>query len=70
MGTYAPVTCTQCAVVAEVAAYADYAALWDCGWRWIGTQELFSCPACPPVIVVDQDGRHRRGPGADLRPLY
>jgi hypothetical protein len=28
---------------------------------------LFSCPDCPPVIVVDADGRHRRGPGGVVR---
>jgi hypothetical protein len=27
--------------------------------------DLMSCPNCPPVIVVDEQGRHRRGPGAE-----
>jgi hypothetical protein len=59
------VTCTRCAASAPIPEDRDHRPLWDAGWRWIGSQDLYSCPACPPVIVVDAEGRHLRGPGAD-----
>ena len=57
-------TCTRCEASAEVPEDGDCAPLWDEGWRWIGTWELFSCPDCPPVVTVTTDGRHQLGPGA------
>lgn len=58
-------TCTACAATAPLPEDRDHRGLWDAGWRWIGSLNLFSCPACPPVIVVDEQGRHRRGLGAE-----
>jgi hypothetical protein len=52
------VTCTTCGVGAPLPKDRDHSVLWGAGWRWIGSQDLFSCPGCPPVIVVDEDGRH------------
>jgi hypothetical protein len=57
------VTCTTCHTTVPSPADSQWAPLWDAGWRWIGSQDLYSCPQCPPVILV-QDGRHLRGPGA------
>jgi hypothetical protein len=57
-------TCTNCQATAELPEDRNHSGLWDAGWRWIGTWELFSCPGCPPVIVVTEDGRHQLGPGA------
>ncbi|KFG02758.1 hypothetical protein [Streptomyces scabiei] len=57
------ISCSNCAVTADVPVDGDYRPLWEAGWRWIGSWELFSCPPCPPVVVVDQEGRHQRGPG-------
>ncbi|MEU6979633.1 hypothetical protein [Streptomyces sp. NPDC046371] len=62
------VTCTRCGAVAPVPPDGDFSPLWDAGWRWIGSWELFSCPADPPVIVVDEKGRHLLGPGAEGVP--
>lgn len=59
------ITCTLCSAIADVPDDGVYAPLWDAGWRWIGTQELFSCPPCPPMIVVAADGAHQRGPGVE-----
>ncbi|MDX3516111.1 hypothetical protein PV755_45700 [Streptomyces caniscabiei] len=59
------ITCTRCAAAVPVPEGRDHRPLWAAGWRWIGSQDLYSCPACPPVIVVDVEGRHHRGPGAD-----
>ncbi|WP_329204005.1 hypothetical protein [Streptomyces sp. NBC_01435] len=56
------VTCTRCRASAPIPEDRDYRPLWEAGWRWIGSQNLFSCPPCPPVIVVDEQGRHRRRP--------
>jgi hypothetical protein len=51
-------TCTRCGTTALLPEGRDHSALWDAGWRWIGSAGLFSCPSCPPVIVVDEQGRH------------
>ncbi|MER5302150.1 hypothetical protein ABT039_22205 [Streptomyces lasiicapitis] len=53
------VTCTNCGSAADLPENRDHAALWDAGWRWIGSA-LVSCPPCPPVLVIDGHGRHRR----------
>lgn len=58
MSTRTAISCTRCSTTAEVPADGDHSALWDAGWRWIGSQNLYSCPACPPVVVVDAQGRH------------
>ncbi|WP_160159900.1 hypothetical protein [Streptomyces sp. SLBN-31] len=34
------------------------APLWDAGWRWLGTLGRYSCPDCPPVVLV-VNGVHR-----------
>lgn len=60
----AATTCTRCGATADVSDDRDHRPLWTRGWRWIGTQALFSRPPCQPVIVVTEDGRHQRGPGA------
>jgi len=60
------ITCTRCSATAVVPDDGDFSPLWDAGWRWIGSWDLFSCPPCPPVVVVAADGRHQRGPGAEL----
>ncbi|MFI9824573.1 hypothetical protein ACIHFC_29590 [Streptomyces sp. NPDC052013] len=57
------VTCTRCQDTAQLPQDRDHCGLWDAGWRWIGSHQVFSCPACPPVVVVTEQGRHRRGPG-------
>lgn len=56
------VECTECGNAALVPEGGDHRPLWAAGWRWIGSVSLFSCPACPPV-VVERDGQHQRGPG-------
>ncbi|MDJ0464962.1 hypothetical protein [Streptomyces sp. H27-C3] len=53
------VVCTRCAAEVPRPPDVQWRPLWDEGWRWIGSQNLFSCPACPPVILVDEQGRHR-----------
>lgn len=58
------VTCSICAASALLPEDRDHSALWDAGWRWIGT-DLTSCPTCPPVLVIDGQGFHRRGPGVE-----
>jgi len=58
------ITCTSCGTTTDVPADGNHRPLWEQGWRWIGSQDLFSCPPCPPVIMVTADGRHQRGPGA------
>jgi hypothetical protein len=57
------IACTNCGATTDVPADGNHRPLWEQGWRWIGSQDLFSCPPCPPVIVVTKDGRHQRGPG-------
>lgn len=57
------VTCTACEATAPLPEDRDHSALWAAGWRWIGL-DLTSCPDCPPMVLVDEQGRHRRGPGA------
>jgi hypothetical protein len=52
-----------CEATSPRPAPCQWAPLWAQGWRWIGSLALFSCPACPPV-VLDENGRHRLGPGA------
>ncbi|WP_282795796.1 hypothetical protein [Streptomyces sp. CC224B] len=59
------IQCTACGETADLPSDRDHSALWDAGWRWIGP-DLISCPACPPVLVIDTRGRHRRGPGAPV----
>jgi hypothetical protein len=56
------VICTRCAASEPVPEDQDHRGLWDAGWRWIGV-DLMSCPDCPPVILIDVQGRHHRGPG-------
>lgn len=56
-------TCTSCGQTAPRPEDGDHRELWTAGWGWIGSLHLYSCPACPPVIL-DQDGHHRLGPGA------
>ncbi len=56
------VTCTCCQATTRLQDH-NYSGLWDAGWRWIGSHVLYSCPACSPVIVVNDNGSHRRGPG-------
>jgi hypothetical protein len=51
--------CTNCAEVATLPKDRDHRRLWDKGWRWIGTHDLFSCPGCLPVVLVSEDGKHR-----------
>ncbi|MFM9780366.1 hypothetical protein [Streptomyces scabiei] len=51
-------TCTNCGATADLPEDRNHTPLWEAGWRWIGTQNLYSCPGCPPVIVVDAQGRH------------
>jgi len=63
MPEHATVECTRCHTTAEVPPDGNHAPLWDAGWRWMGSQKLYSCPTCPPVITVAPDGRHRREPG-------
>ncbi len=60
-----PSPAPRCGASAPVPEDRDHRSLWDAGWRWIGSQGLFSCPDCPPVLVVDRQGRHLRGPGAE-----
>lgn len=55
----AEVVCTGCGGSA-VPEGRDYSGLWDSGWRWLATLGLFSCPGCPPVVLVDGEGRHLR----------
>jgi hypothetical protein len=62
----ATVSCSACKTSVPKPA-AQWKPLWEAGWRWIGSWKLHSCPACPPVIVVDEQGRHRLGPGAQGR---
>jgi endogenous inhibitor of DNA gyrase (YacG/DUF329 family) len=57
------ISCTRCSAVAQVPDDGAFRPLWDAGWRWLGSLELFSCPPCPAVVEVDAEGRHRRGPG-------
>ncbi|WNZ14936.1 hypothetical protein [Streptomyces sp. 11x1] len=56
--------CSTCDASAPRPPVAQWAPLWDAGWRWLGTWNLYSCPDCPQVIVVDEQGRHKLGPGA------
>jgi hypothetical protein len=51
--------CTARGAIVSRPAPCRFAPLWDAGWRWIGTQGLYSCPDCPPVLIV-RDGRHVR----------
>ena len=57
-------TCTRCTATVDMPDDGNHAPLWDAGWRWLGSCDLVSCPNCPQVIVVTEDGRHVRGPGA------
>ncbi|CAL9673277.1 hypothetical protein SUDANB176_07572 (plasmid) [Streptomyces sp. enrichment culture] len=57
------VTCSACKTSVPKPAGAQRKPLWDAERRWIGTRGLFSCPNCPQVIVVDEQGRHLPGPG-------
>lgn len=56
--------CTACGARVPKPAPCQYRPLWDAGWRWIGSWKLYSCPDCPPVILVDEQGRHVLGTGA------
>jgi hypothetical protein len=56
-------TCYSCGATTDRPADCQWSPLWDAGWRWIGAQDLFSCPPCPPVVVVREDGTHAPGPG-------
>jgi predicted RNA-binding Zn-ribbon protein involved in translation (DUF1610 family) len=62
--------CTACGEVATIPKDRDHRPLWSKGWRWIGSQNLFSCPNCPPVVIVGADGKHylpmaAKGPDAE-----
>lgn len=57
------VTCTTCSKSVPQPPDVQWAPLWDAGWRWIGSADLFSCPDCPALLMVDEQGRHVRGPG-------
>lgn len=61
------ITCTNCGTAAALPEDRDHSGLWDAGWRWIGSLDLFSCPGCPPAVLVDDQGRHSRGPAALAR---
>ncbi|MEU3904144.1 hypothetical protein AB0F20_10030 [Streptomyces goshikiensis] len=61
----ATVTCGTCGLSVLKPPPARWAPLWDAGWRWLGTRGLFSCPGCPPVLVVDPEGRHIRPQAPD-----
>lgn len=50
--------CTACGEVATIPKNRDHRPLWAAGWRWIGSQDLNSCPGCPPVVIVGADGKH------------
>jgi ribosomal protein S27AE len=52
------VTCTRCGTAAALPENRDHSGLWAGGWRWIGSLDLFSCPDCPPVVIVDEHGQH------------
>lgn len=57
-------TCSACRTSVPKPPDAQWRPLWDAGWRWLGTWKQYSCPDCPPVLVLDEQGRHRLGPGA------
>ncbi|MFF0754351.1 hypothetical protein [Streptomyces sp. NPDC004267] len=54
------VTCGACKTTIPRPEPVKWAPLWDAGWRWLASLGLYSCPACPPVVVVDEHGRHVR----------
>ncbi|MFD6825253.1 hypothetical protein ACFWC5_33595 [Streptomyces sp. NPDC060085] len=56
------VTCTNCRASALQPESGQFAPLWDAGWRWIASMSLYSCPQCPPVVLVDALGRHQAPP--------
>ncbi|MFE9437034.1 hypothetical protein [Streptomyces sp. NPDC006640] len=56
--------CEACKTTVPRPDDCQFAPLWDAGWRWLGSLGLYSCPACPPVVVVDEMGAHKVGPGA------
>ncbi|MFI0966996.1 hypothetical protein ACH4S8_37280 [Streptomyces sp. NPDC021080] len=62
------VACTTpgCETAAQRPADGQWAYLWERGWRWLGTQNVVSCPDCPPVVITGTDGSHRLGPGGGL----
>ena len=57
-------TCSTCGATTPKPGPCQYEPLWQAGWRWLGTHQVYSCPACPPVVLVDEKGRHLLGPGA------
>ena len=61
--------CTACGMSVPRPAPCQWTPMWEAGWRWIGTLDLYSCPECPPVVLVEEDGRHVRGPGAEAQPV-
>lgn len=62
------VICTACEASVAKPADCQWRPLWEAGWRWLGTMNLYSCPECPPVVLVDEQGRHKLGPGAVAAP--
>ncbi|MFJ2780203.1 hypothetical protein [Kitasatospora sp. NPDC087315] len=54
-------TTTGCENAAAVPEDRDHRPLWMAGWRWIGSQNLYSCPTCPPLLI-EEDGAHVAGP--------
>lgn len=58
-------TCTLCGTSVDRPAAGQWAGRWEEGWRWIGSQNLYSCPTCPPMILVADDGTHHTGPGVE-----
>lgn len=56
-------TCGACGAAVPRPAPGQFAPLWDQGWRWLGSLDLYSCPSCPPVVLDDEHGAHHAGAG-------
>lgn len=62
--------CTACGTAVKRPGAGQWAALWQAGWRWLGTLGLYSCPDCPEVVSVIADGRHVAGPGTERAAVW